>query len=169
MREILFRGKSVEDGEWIYGAYYHMTEYYGDPWDKHIIIMSNDDLEDNMMRFEEVIPETVGQYTGLKDWNGKKIFEGDIVSTRKNGTRTEKLKGCFGVDSDGYPQKIPGYQGETEYHYTCQIECYAPVEFNPIGGYYLRGTTMYVNAICNEVVGNIHDNPALLEGEKTDD
>ena len=112
-----------------------------------------------------VIPETVGQYTGFEDKNGKKIFEGDIIKTRKNSTRIEKLKGYYGYDSDGYPQKIPGYEGVSEYHYPCTVDCYAPVKFSPRHGYYLHGTSTFVDAICNEVIGNIHDNPELLKGE----
>lgn len=124
-------------------------------------------LDDELGTFDgratPVIPETIGRYTELKDKNGMKIFEGDIVSTRKDAIRTEKLKGYYGFDSDGYPQKIPGYEGESEYHYNCQVECCALVEFSPRHGYYLRGTSMFVDAICNAVVGNIHDNPELLE------
>ena len=75
MREILFRGKRVDRGEWIEGNY----EYYHKPR-KYII--SNPYTGET----KGVIPETVGQFTGLCDKNGKKIFEGDIVESPQ-GTR----------------------------------------------------------------------------------
>lgn len=67
MREILFKGKRVDNGEWVYGFLVKMWGQY------HIVDQNN---ENSAYMIE---PETVGQYTGLCDKNGKKIFEGDIL------------------------------------------------------------------------------------------
>lgn len=105
MREILFRGKRLDNGEWIEGSLLKVTAenkpYYlifGDNF-------SFDGKDAKALSHAAVITETVGQFTGLTDKNGKKIFEGDIVDIL---TENEEIgivayeDGGFLVNADGF-------------------------------------------------------------------
>ena len=76
MREILFRGKAVDADKWIYGDLRHISDERGG---YILCIVDNTNGKNNDVTGVEVIPETVGQYTGSIDKNRTKIFEGDIV------------------------------------------------------------------------------------------
>ncbi len=148
MREILFRGKTLT-GEWVEGAYYKQEEFYGTNEEADIIITSKETLDfDQALYYAVVIPETVGQYTGLTDKNGTKIFEGDIVkheyyvfiSLRKKELKTKI--GYVDYSCDGYGNGYWAYWWDKEKERRCNFG---------------------INSEC-EVIGNIHDNPELLGG-----
>lgn len=132
MREILCRGKRVDNGELIEG-------FYAKSGDRTFIIIDND-FAVGYVTMKEVIPETVGQYTGMKGKNGVKIFEGDIIRTR------------------GYYGKEIGVIRRGEY------AVYSRYVF---GGYYCADKTSalieWTSSWSCEVIGNIYDNPELLE------
>ena len=96
-REILFRGKSANTGEWVEGFCVQFGETYS-----NIIIREIGKLNlygvVPIYEHEIVISETVGQYTGLKDKNGRKIFEGDIM--RNAGNVVEFYGGDFCINGD---------------------------------------------------------------------
>lgn len=133
MREILFRGKRVDNGEWVLSV--NLIQKYRNGMIK---VYFPDGIETSY--YSEVIPETVGQYTGLNDKNGKKIFEGDIVKreyTLWHGENKKTRETQIGVVS--YSNKDCGFCLDK----VCNLR--KPWD----------GDTL-------EIIGNIHDNPELL-------
>lgn len=91
MREILFRGKRTDNGEWVEGGF---LPEGGD--------FTNVIYEIGSGFGDKVDPLTVGQYTGVTDWNGKRIFEGDYISGRKYKGVVNFGTGCFCVKDGNY-------------------------------------------------------------------
>ena len=128
MREILFRGKT-EKGEWVYGDLLH-PDNCGNGY-------SIEDFTKEKNNCFDVIPSTIGQYTGLTDKNGKRIFEGDIVV----------------VDLVHFPTQ-KGVVTYTKDFFGLDIKDVTPVQH--CIDYAIRNGQV-------EIIGNIHDNPELLE------
>ena len=151
-REIKFRGKTKE-GQWVIGSYFCM--HHNDERDHihHFIIPENTPIPKNKTIGEiqvEVQEDTIGQYTGLHDKNGKEIYEGDIVYVRmRDGSD------CYCVI--GFDEELLGFGIMDEYVYRSMIYGYNK---NYDNGFMHR---LYKNSRIFEVIGNIYDNPELLK------
>lgn len=118
MKEILFRGKRVDNGKWVFGDLEH-----------------NGKNVPKWVNGNEIVPETVGQYIGLTDKNGKKIFESDIV----HGYWNTKFLIFFDLCCLQFRAKLSdGTEKDIDY---------------------------YGDSKKIEVIGNIYDNPELLRSE----
>lgn len=144
MRDILFRGQRTDNGEWVYGSMFSIDLETCSRVEKkkytHCITEPKVEFyHGQVARLEFVIPETIGQYTGVTDKNGgKMIYEGDIVVARQGRNAVDKAviryeNGAFMV----YPHNGKIYE-RTIWEY-------------------------WYNDWDLEVIGNIHDNPELLE------
>lgn len=151
MREILFRGKRTDNGEWVEGYYYkakycrtddELCDYITVPHPKEYNEPSSHYIVD---------PDTVGQYTGLTDNNGKKIFEGDIIKPFDDEIDKMVVEfhlGQFLLCLYGERGYMAEYGWEESGNYGC-------LEAEPLSSY---GDDI-------EVIGNIHDNPEPLRGD----
>jgi uncharacterized phage protein (TIGR01671 family) len=155
MREIIFRGKRVDNGKWVEGCYVnHLTrmlcpigDFLKEGDEKHYIVKSGF-ADWNMPRdleFVEVIPETVGQSTGRTDKNGKRVFEGDILCADTgrrwvNGNCTDYTQYVVVVyNSQKARFEILGKLGQSH-----------------------KALDQVIDKCSATVAGNIHDNPELL-------
>ena len=135
IREVIFRGKRADSGEWVEGDLLQ-TRYHSGHIEYQIMPQTP------VSSAVPVLPETVGQYTGLTDRNGKRIFEGDICKFKRfNDVHIGKV--VFNVTTASF------------------IMWYQPI----VGAYGEKATQKMLLSVCDniEVVGNIHDNPELME------
>ena len=157
MREILFKAKRIDNGEWVEGYYLRDQYHIGG---KDIIFYRKD--SDRFTVYTNIIDiETLCQFTGLCDKNGKKIWENDILMCHGNPKDLAKvLFGEFGVrniETGSIVDKVVGWHYEvvpTDAISRCEPFCW-PMPL----------TKYYINRCEMEVVGNIFDNPELLQEE----
>lgn len=137
MREILFRGKSIEDNKWVYGDLIREKKSFGKICTR-IYRTTNNGWE-----LIDVDSKTVGRFTGLTDDNGNKIFEGDIIRVKS-------------LDWD--------YEYTTKVYYSshtlCVNICSQDYDYTSIG--FANDIWDEENSVVY-VIGNIYDNPELLE------
>lgn len=140
-REILFRAKKVDGGEWVEGYVIKKHGMY------FLYDINNSDTcrQNNCL----IDVDTICQYTGLTDRNGKKIWEGDII------------KYHFG---EVYaPVKFGEYQSCFDSTSTCHVGFYVDWDKNHV---FRKDLGYWIKMIDAEVVGNIFDNPELLEDKE---
>lgn len=140
MPEILFRGKRLDNGEWVEGAFYAFYNF------KRVVTQILGDRTNTVPDAFEVDPATIGQYIRLNDKNGKKAFTGDIT-----------------MDTQGRKWVIFDYAGGFG---TCTVQEWKK-RISGDSGFFYNGLSDRQNAgwfiYHHTIIGNIHDNPELLE------
>lgn len=141
MRTIRFRAKRVDNGEWVFGGY-----SYCEKDNTHYITVMGKDHISHIGFHQQVYPETIGQYTGLKDKKGKEIYEGDILKMRL---------GCDQMDINEYDvicQVVYGFRGRgSEIGFTGETKAGFQIPL--------------ASQCCLQVIGNIYENPELIGEE----
>ena len=142
MKQILFRGKRIDNNEWVHGFYFErLTDSI-----KHCYI-KYETWDEGFVTYE-VIPETVGQFTGICDKNGNKIFEGDIIHIKCGyGLSAFVGKGIVFFDEKRLQFRVKSVKPSSFDSEKGNI--YDECDFTVIDSY--------------EVIGNIYSNPELLE------
>lgn len=138
-REITFRGKRVDNGEWVYGWYAPLVCN-----DKTVI----PSIKDYNGSDWKVLHETIGQFTNLTDKNGNKIFEGDVVKIIDKFVGYER----FAFIEFGNPN--------AQYDWGWQLH---PISKEPFAVAILHWVDMEASGAFIEVIGNIYDNKKLLK------
>ncbi|MEA4805115.1 YopX family protein [Acetobacterium wieringae] len=144
MREILFRGKRTDTGEWVEGDLLKHDNRIG----------IHNQLGDGTMNVVDVDPETVGQYTGLKDSTGKRIFEGDILEFEDLGEEGYECKEGFDFINTA---SVVFNNGRFELENFWSDNSGVLEEMND-------DHEDFISIFAySKIIGNIHDNPELSE------
>ena len=134
MREILFKAKRIDNGEWVEGYYQKRYDLLGN--EEHLIFHAD---SYKVWEYAEIVPETICQFTGLCDKNGKRIWESDVVWLVYDGKEH-----IYQIVWDNSELDFKATNGEENY-----------------------GSNFEYLLCCDEieVIGNIFDNPELLQEE----
>jgi uncharacterized phage protein (TIGR01671 family) len=156
MREILFRGKRLQGDHWVEGYFFKSDINYRERTSGKASLIFTPDCDTFIMIPEShnsvmVQGDTVGQFTGLTDKNGKRIFEGDILQIAK---KSDTL-GTYFFPPVQYPINVVVKWDLCAWMWEVQ---------GKEGPYYIHFPDAWCHYEC-KVIGNIHDNHELLEGE----
>jgi uncharacterized phage protein (TIGR01671 family) len=159
MQQYLFRGKRIDNGEWVTGNGIVIVDadYAAIPQTKDVT------SKDYAIKLCKVIPETVGMWTGLKDKNGKDVYQGDIIThTRKSRPHSKSAKTtlvtCLVEWDSGY-SKGPGKSNPSSFNREPGFAAY-PVDRKAEGADWGYDWSEFHNC---EIIGNCFDNPELVK------
>ena len=165
MREILFRGKRIDNGEWVEGFYHYSNRI--NPTTKEIVKTIHWILPVGGQDAFDIIPESVGQCTSLCDKNGKKIFEGDIIVI----DHTTRTHGWEDIPETYKPRRSHSVVYDDIKDHLTYKRNYAVEWKQKRARWILRNgsdqhelTDTYLFFHNGIIIGNIHDNPELLKG-----